>query len=197
MNNSKKRDRVTTEQISPPHKMAKNTQPSNSDLMEQLNQLVSSNSEMLKKIDHLEKRFDKVERLFGEVEELKKKIVSMSQTIDSYKRLDIDLKKKSVLIKGLDSFSTKKFETRAETNRKVHALFEHLGLNLTMEDYQRLGPLKPGEPGATLVRVQFWSKDDKSALFAKFKEYSSDAVVKRISLINDYPSFSKRGTRET
>jgi hypothetical protein len=94
-----------------------------------------------------------------------------------------------VLIKGLDSFSSRKYETRSETYRNVNALFDHLGLNLTMEDYQRLGPLKPNDAGSTLVRVQFWSKDDKSLIFAKFKEYSSDAVVKNISLINDFLSF--------
>jgi hypothetical protein len=189
MKNSKKRDRVPTEQVSPPYKMSKNTQPSNADLMGQLNQLVSSNTDVLKKIDNLEKKFDKFEKLLDEVDELRQKVAEMSQTIDSFKRLEIEFKKKSVLIKGLDSFSTKKYETRSETYRKVNALFEHLGLNLTMEDYQRLGPLKPDEPGATLVRVQFWSKDDKSAIFGKFKEYSNDSVVKRLSLINDYPSF--------
>jgi len=40
-----------------------------------------------------------------------------------------------------------------------------------------------------MVRLQFWSKDDKAMLFAKFKEYGNDEAVKRISLINDYPLF--------
>ncbi len=172
--------------------MAKNNkdaQPSNADLMDQLNKLVESNADVLKKIDQLEKRFEKVEKTFEEVDRLKKQIATMSKAFDSLKRLDVEQKKKSILVKGLDSLSTKKFETRSETYNRVQNLFEHVGLNLTLEDYQRLGPLKPDDSGSTLVRLQFWSKDDKSALFAKFKQYSSDPVVKCISLINDYPLF--------
>ncbi len=71
----------------------------------------------------------------------------------------------------------------------MQGLFEHIGLNLTLEDYQRLGPLKPDDTGSTMVRLQFWSKDDKSLLFAKFKEFSQDEQVKKVSLINDYPLF--------
>ncbi len=41
----------------------------------------------------------------------------------------------------------------------------------------------------TLVRLQFWSKDDKSSVFAKFKEFNNDGVIKKISLINDFPLF--------
>jgi len=192
MLSSKKRDRTTAESVSPPHKMAKSnkdSQPSNADLMDQLNKLVDSNADVLKKIDQLEKRFEKVEKTFEEVDRLKKQIATMNKAFDSLKRLDVEQKKKSILVKGLDSLSTKKYETRSETYNRVQNLFEHVGLNLTLEDYQRLGPLKPDDSGSTLVRLQFWSKDDKSALFAKFKQYSSDPVVKCISLINDYPLF--------
>ncbi len=172
--------------------MAKNnkdSQPSNADLMEQLTQLVEANTAVLKKIDQLEKRFEKVEKIFDEVESLKRQIAIMSKPLEDLRRLEIEQKKKSILVKGLDSISTKKYETRSETYGRVQTLFEHIGLNLTLEDYQRLGPLKPNEPGNTLVRLQFWSRDDKSLLFAKFKEYTDDAVVKSLSLINDYPTF--------
>jgi vacuolar-type H+-ATPase subunit I/STV1 len=191
MNNLKKRDRDCTEKVSPPHKMTKNAtnQPSNSDLMDQLNQIVASNADVIKKIDQLEKRFDKVEKLFEEVDELKKRLSLMSKPMESFKRFEVEQKKKSVLIKGLDTISTKRYETRAETHKRVSDLFDHLGLNLTVEDYQRLGPIKPDDAGSTLVRLQFWSKDDKSLIFSKFKEYSDDEVVKKLSLINDYPLF--------
>jgi hypothetical protein len=192
MLSSKKRDRSTAEIVSPPHKMAKNnrdTQPSNADLMDQLTKLVESNSDVLKKIDHIERRFEKLEKTFDEVESLKRQVAKMTKSFDSLKRLEVEQKKKSILVKGLDSLSTRKYETRIETYNRVQNLFEHIGLNLTLEDYQRLGPLKPDDSGSTLIRLQFWSKDDKAALFAKFKEYSNDAVVKRISLINDYPLF--------
>ena len=190
--NFRKRDRDPAERISPPHKMSKNkesNQPSNADLMDQLTQLVASNTDLSKKIDQLEKRFDKVERLFEEVETLKKEVARLSKPYEGFRRFEVEMKKKCVLMKGLDSVSSKKYETRAETYRRVTDLFDHLGLNLTLEDYQRLGPLKPNDAGSTLVRLQFWSKDDKSLLFSKFKEYSSDEVVKQISLINDYPLF--------
>jgi hypothetical protein len=98
-------------------------------------------------------------------------------------------KKKSILVKGLISQTTKKYESRQETYDRVTELFDHVGLRMTVEDYQRLGPIKSDDPGSTLVRLQFWSKDDKAQLFHKFKEYSSDPVVKSISLINDYPLF--------
>jgi len=52
MNNSKKRDRAESDQVSPPHKMTKGgqqfgAQPSNSDLMARLDGLMSSNTEMI------------------------------------------------------------------------------------------------------------------------------------------------------
>jgi hypothetical protein len=110
--------------------------------------------------------------------------------MEGLRRLEVEHKKKSILVKGLDSLSTKKYETRQETWSRVQNLFDHVGLgHLTLEDYQRLGPLKANDSGSTLVRLQFWSKDDKSLLFSKFKEYSSDEVVKCISLITDYPLF--------
>lgn len=82
--------------------------------------------------------------------------------------------------------TNKKFETRQETYDRVTDLFGHIGINVTLEDYQRLGPIKPE---GTLVRLQFWTRDEKSLLFAKFKEFSNDQAIRKISLINDYPSF--------
>ena len=71
----------------------------------------------------------------------------------------------------------------------MNNLFEHIGLNLTLQDYQRLGPIKPDDPGNTLVRLVFWTIDDKSQIFAKMQEFPDDPIVKKISLINDYPLF--------
>ncbi len=171
--------------------MAKNkeSQPSNSDLMDQLSRLIEANEDVLKKIDQIEKRFEKVEKIFDEVETLKRQVAKLSKPMEGLRRLEVELKKKSILVKGLGSHSNKKFETRNETYGVVNDLFKHIGLNLTLEDYQRLGPLKPNDTGSTLVRLQFWSKDDKSLLFAKFKEYSNDEHIKKVSLINDYPLF--------
>ena len=197
MSHTKKRDRADFDKLSPPYKMTKNaqqtgSQPSNSDLMAQLTQLVASNSDVLGKIDNLEKRFALVEKLFEEVETLKKEVARLSnqnKPNDAFRRFEIEQKKKSVLVKGLPSYTDKKYEPRQDTYDRVNQLFEHLGMSLTLEDYQRLGPIKPEADGGTLVRLQFWTKDDKSQLFAKFKEYTDDPVVKKLSLINDYPLF--------
>lgn len=196
MISTKKRDRASSDQISPPHKMAKNTpnsnQPSNSDLMAQLTQLVTANTDVIQKIESLEKKFSIVEKLFEEVENLKKEVDRLSKQnspSEGFKRFEVDRKQKSILLKGLVSNSTRKYETRQETYDRVNELFLHLGLNLTLEDYQRLGPLKPDNSGSTMVRLQFWTRDDKALLFAKFKEYSNDQWINRLSLINDYPLF--------
>ena len=192
MLNTKKRDRPAGDQISPPHKMTKNqqgNQPSNLDLMSQLTQLVAANNDVIQKIESLEQRFSLVEKLFEEVETLKKEVerlTKQNRPSDGFRRFEVEQKKKAILVKGLPSMTSKKYETRQETYDRVSDLFAHVGLNLTLEDYQRLGPIKPE---GTLVRLQFWTRDDKSQLFAKFKEYSDDPVVKRISLINDYPLF--------
>ena len=202
MTSYKKRDRPPSEQLSPPSKMTKNStppnqpqqmnQPSNQDLMAQLNQLVATNTDMVQKIDNLEKRFNLVEKLFEEVETLKKEVERLtrqSKPDDGFRRFEVEQKKRSILVKGLPSQTTKKYETRSETYDRVSDLFQHIGLNLTLQDYQRLGPIKPEDSGSTMVRLLFWTQDDKSQLFDKFKEYTSDAVVKSISLINDYPLF--------
>jgi len=194
---TKKRDRAETEQISPPHKMTKNsqqfgTQPSNADLMAQLEKVVLSNRDMMEKMESLEKRFSLMEKLFDEVETLKKEVARLSKQNkpnEAFMRFEIEQKKKSVLVKGINSVTDKKYEPRHETYDRVAELFGHIGLNLTLEDYQSLGPIKTDDPGSTLVRIQFWSKDDKAQIFAKFKEFTNDPVIKKISLINDYPLF--------
>jgi len=104
-------------------------------------------------------------------------------------RFEIEQKKKCVLVKGIRSCTDRKYESRNETYDRVSELFGHIGLTLTLEDYQRLGPIKSDDPGSTLIRLQFWSKDDKAQIYAKFKEFSNDPAIKKISLINDYPLF--------
>ncbi len=197
MSNNKKRDRGESDQISPPHKMTKGgqqfgAQPSNSDLMAQLDKLMTSNAVMMDKITELEKRFTLVEKLFQEVEDLKKEVERLSKQAkpnDAFMRFEVEQKKKCVLVKGLRSLTDRKYESRNETYDRVSELFSHIGLSLTLEDYQRLGPIKSDDPGSTLVRLQFWSKDDKAQIYAKFKEFSDDPSINKISLINDYPLF--------
>lgn len=196
-NKNKKRDRIECEQVSPPHKMTKNSQqfgaqPSNADLMAQLERLVNSNTEMVEKIENLEKRFSLMEKLFEEVDTLKKEVERLSKQAkpnEAFMRFEIEQKKKCVLVKGLRSITNKKYEPRGETYDRVSEMFSHIGLTLTLEDYQRLGPISNDDPGSTLIRLQFWSKDDKAQIYTKFKEFANDPIIKKISLINDYPLF--------
>jgi len=119
MSKNKKRDRAESDQISPPHKMTRNgqqfgagAQPSNADLMAQLDKLVNSNAEMVGKIENLEKRFALLEKLFDEVEVLKKEVARLSKQSkpnEAFMRFEIESKKKCVLVKGLQSTSTKKY----------------------------------------------------------------------------------------
>ncbi len=102
MFNSKKRDRPDSEKASPPNKMTKSQgeQPSNSDLMAQLTQLVTANTDMLQKIDQLEKRFSLMEKLFDEVETLKKEVDRLSKQTkpgDGFKRFEVEQKKNRFL----------------------------------------------------------------------------------------------------
>jgi hypothetical protein len=198
MFNLKKRDRSFSEQMSPPHKMAKSnkqtsSQPTNSDLMAQLTQLVASNVDVMRKIEQLERRFKAVEKIFEEVEILKREVARLSkqsEPINDFRKFEVEQKRKSILVKGLESLTKSKYESRQETYDRVSEMFDHIGLEtLTVEDYQRLGPINPNETGSTLVRLKFWSKDDRAQLFAKFKELRDDPILKRISLINDYPTF--------
>jgi len=140
MLNTKKRDRSTGENLSPPNKMTRNqadNNPSNAELMAELTKLVSSNTDMFQKIDQLEKRFGLVEKLFEEVENLKKEVERLRKPQDGFKRFEVEQKKKSILVKGLGSRTKRKYETRQETYHEVNDFFMHLGLNLTLEDSGR------------------------------------------------------------
>ncbi len=101
MNKNKKRDRIECEQVSPPHKMTKNgqqfgNQPSNADLMAQLEKLVNSNVDMVEKIENLEKRFSLMEKLFDEVETLKKEVARLtkqSKPNEAFMKFEVEQKR--------------------------------------------------------------------------------------------------------
>jgi hypothetical protein len=139
---------------------------------------------------NFEKQFDTVDRLLGEIETLKKEVDRLSKLNEGFRRFEVEQKKKCILVKGLTSNTKNKFETRNETWLRVKKLFDHINLKINIEDYQRLGPIKQGDTGSTLVRIQFYCQDDKSLLFDKFKDMGgNDEVLKKLSLIQDYPSF--------
>ena len=180
MGRDKKRDRAAGDTMSPPSKVSKTSDESHQELMNRI-------SEMEK---NFEKRFDTVDRLLGEIDTLKKEVDRLSKLNEGFRKFEVEQKKKCILVKGLTSNTKNTYETRNETRLRVNKLFEHIDLNLHIEDYQRLGPIKQGESGNTLVRIQFYCQDDKSLVFEKFKDIGgTDEVLKKLSLIHDYPSF--------
>jgi len=160
--------------------MSKSTNESHLELMARLDRMEKN----------FEKRFDIVDKLLKEVDTLKVEVARLSKLNEGFRRLEVEQKKKCILVKGITSLTKAKFESRRETKERVDKLFERIDLRLNVEDYQRLGPIKQGESGNTLVRIVFYCQDDRALLFDKFKEMgSTDEVLKKLTLINDYPSF--------
>jgi hypothetical protein len=175
MGRDNKRDRSKLEigdKVSPPGKMAK-----------------YSINDVMEKLLQLEARMIKLEKLLEEVEELREEVGELKKFKEGYQRFEIEQKKKCLLIKGMRSSSSLSYETRKETKSCLAGLFEYIGHYPRVDDYQRLGTLKPGDSQSTLIRVQFGTIDDKIALFQRFKDIGKDFELSKISLINDYPSF--------
>jgi hypothetical protein len=139
--------------------------------------------------DELKGDLSKIWEKLGEVEELKKKVTEFDKMRENFQRFEIEEKKKSVLIKGLKSASSKKFETRQETKASLDELFDFISLKPIVTDYHRMGPLEHAKSEETLIRVRFSNLDEKGALFRRFKEMGDCDRLKKISLINDYPNF--------
>jgi hypothetical protein len=123
-----------------------------------------------------------------EIEAVRNEVTALRDTCDSFQRLELESKKRSVLIKGL-KFQTKgKFESRNETKEALKTFFDRVGVTPHLVDYQRLGSLKEGEDGSKVsIRIQFSDVDQRFGLFEKLKEKGHD--LNDISILTDYPSF--------
>jgi hypothetical protein len=179
-----------SERLSPPNKMTRNE--SQAAIMAKLDSLEA-------KIGSLESRFAKVEqevtelnRIISSFEGIREEIGSLKESQESFQRLEIESKKRCVLIKGLKFRSKGKFETRAETREALASFFGLVGLvgdeRPHLVDYQRLGGLRAGEDGAKVaIRVEFSDVDQRIGLFEKLKTKGRE--LKEYSVQTDYPKF--------
>jgi hypothetical protein len=146
-------------------------------------------NDVMEKLDKIEGDFSKVWKKFEEVDDLKREVKELRKTHESFKRFEIEQKKRSILIKGLASRSSEKYETKKDTKLSLDEMFNFLQMTPNLDDYQRLGELKKDETENTMIRVKFASFEDKIELFKRFKERGNENELKKISLITDYPLF--------
>ena len=127
---------LNSEKVSPPNKMTRNqasvvTEPSTTDLMERLNAF--------------ELRFNKIDSELAGITKIVREFEMMKaevrESCDGYRRLEIEGKKRSVLVKGLPFKSSGQYETRKETKEALKVFFDRLGMGAHLVDYQRLGGL--------------------------------------------------------
>lgn len=180
-----KRGRKSTEQdadkLSPPAKM---NQRSDAKL-----------DEILTKLDSLELRFVRLEnevanmsKVLSELEITRKEVAEVKEAVEGFKRVELEIKRRSVLVRGIPFQTDGKFETRMQTRGVLANLFNRLGMAPTLVDYHRLGGIRQGENGSKVsIRVLFVDVDQKFELFEKLKEKGND--LKDVSILTDYPSF--------
>ena len=171
------------EGISPPSKMApRNRSDSKSD------KIISKLDAMGARLSNLEKEVAEISKALREMEAIRAEVNSMKDSVEGFQRLEIDSKKRSVLIRGLPFKTTEKFETRQQTKLVLADLFKRLDMTPHLVDYQRLGGLKAGEDGTKVsVRVQFVTVDQKFDLFDALK--AKGRAMDDISILTDYPVF--------
>ncbi len=146
-------------------------------------------ADVMDKLDRIEGEISGIWRKFEEVDELRKEVDELRKTSESFLRFEIEQKKKCILVKGLASCSKEKYEVKADTKKSLDEMFDYLDFHPVLEDYHRLGELKRDGTENTLIRIKFASIDDKNELFGKFKNNGQKDELKKISLINDYPTF--------
>jgi hypothetical protein len=182
-----KRNRKSLEQdlekVSPPSKMSlRNRSDSKSD-------------EILAKLEAIETRFDSLEkevaeikRVLQELEATKNEVAALKETCDGFKRLELDTKRRSILVKGIPFATKEKFENRQQTKAALAGLFGRLGMTPHLVDYHRLGGVKGDEDGTKVpIRVLFTDVDQKLDLFDKLKGKGRE--MQDVSILTDYPSF--------
>ncbi len=151
---------------------------------------------LMAKFESLEGRFAKIEqeiadlnRVVRAMETIRVEVDSLKESQECFQRLEIESKKRCVLIRGLKFRTSEKFETRSETRAALASFFEKAGVEAPhLVDYQRLGGLKVGEDGAKVsIRVEFSDVDQKIGLFEKLKQKGRE--LNAYSVLTDYPKF--------
>ncbi len=169
--------------ISPPSKMApRGRSDSKSD------EILTKLDALGARLSNLEKEVTELTKALREMEVIRNDINSMKDTCEGFQRMEIDSKKRSVLIRGLPFKTSEKFETRAQIKLVLADLFKRLDMTPHLVDYQRLGGLKDNENGSKVaIRVQFVTVDQKFDLFDALKQ--KGRAMDDISILTDYPTF--------
>jgi hypothetical protein len=173
-----------SDKVSPPGKMGRNRNVSE-----------SGTQEILAKLDQLEARFVNIEKevtqinnVLKEMEKVKAEVESLKTAVTGFQRLELDSKRRCVLIRGLKFKSPEKFETRTQTREALAEFFKLLDMAPHLVDYHRLGGRKIEEDGSKVsVRVEFADVDQKFKLFELLKSKGRELAA--YSVLTDYPSF--------
>jgi len=140
------------------------------------------------KFADIEKEVAEISKFVRDVESLRAEVSELKVVCEGYQRLELENKKRSVLLKGLMFKSEGKFETRQQTKAALAEFFDRVGMTPHLVDYQRLGGRRENEDGSKVsVRVQFMDVDQKFTLFEKLQ--SKGRELQDVSVLTDYPSF--------
>ncbi len=185
MGRSKRSLESDSAKVSPPNKMpSRNSRSESSDISEVLAQI----AQLREQFGKIEREVAEISKFVREVETLRTKVAELSETCESFQRLELDTKKRCVLLRGLKFETDARFETRQQTKAVLAEFFERVGMTPHLVDYQRLGSLRPNENGSKIsIRVQFADVDQKFDLFDKLKEKGRE--LQDVSVLTDYPSF--------
>jgi len=172
--------------VSPPNKMpSRNSRSSSND---RSSEILTQIAQLREQFCDLQKEVAEISKIVKEVEYMRNKVAELSETCESFQRLELDNKKRCVLLRGLKFGTPAKFETRQQTKAVLAEFFGRIGMAPHLVDYQRLGGLRPNEDGSKIsIRVQFVDVDQKFDLFDKLKEKGRE--LQDVSVLTDYPSF--------
>ena len=183
MGRNKRSLEIDSSRVSPPNKMPAR---SNSNAI---------SDEILNEIKQLQERFSKIEQEVAEITKFVREVTTLRAEVgelrgvcEGYQRLELENKKRCVLLKGLKFQTRSQYETRPQTRAALAEFFGRLEMTPHLVDYQRLGGRRENEDGSKVsVRVQFVDVDQKYALFDKLQSVGRD--FQDVSVLTDYPSF--------
>jgi hypothetical protein len=173
-----------SDKVSPPGKMGRSQ-----------NIGESGTQEILAKLDLIEARFANIEKevveirkVLKEMENVKAEMETIKTAVTGLQRLELDSKRRCVLIRGLKFQTEEKFETRPQTKEALAEFFRLIDMTPHLVDYHRLGGRKSDEDGSKVsVRVEFADVDQKFRLFELLR--SKGRELAKYSVLTDYPSF--------
>lgn len=173
-----------TDKVSPPNKMTRNRRNSES------NEILSKLDSIEAKFEDLQKEVAEIKRVLQEIESVRTEVDSLKESISGFQRLEMEVKRRCVLVKGLKFETRDKYEKREQTEAALAGFFEALDMTPTLVDYHRLGGRKEDEDGSKVcVKIQFVHLDQKFELFEKLKARGRD--LSDYSVLTDYPSFQQ------